>query len=96
MRSPTSLTSLSTGGRRGTARCNAQRNDSAQVSPGIFPAGRKQASVSIPALFIECTADEVLDDAETAGTLDEAIQAGATAVVLGGEHADAAAAVRGR
>jgi len=53
---------------------------------GIFPAGKKQATVPIPSVVIECQSAEVLDDPATLSAIDAAVQGGATAVVLSGER----------
>jgi hypothetical protein len=54
----------------------------ASASPGlgIFPAGRKQATVKLPALILELTASEV--DERCLDEVSRCIAAGATAVVL--------------
>ncbi|KAL4458908.1 hypothetical protein ABPG75_013773 [Micractinium tetrahymenae] len=48
---------------------------------GLFPAGKRQARVQLPALFLSVTAAEALDDAG-AEAVSAAVAGGATAVVL--------------
>lgn len=58
---------------------------SASGSVGLFPAGKRQARVQLPALMLAVNAADVLDPDQLAGTLDDvgaAVAAGATAVVL--------------
>lgn len=57
---------------------------------GLFPAGKRQARVQLPALMLAVDAADVLDPDQRAGALDDisaAVAGGATAVVLrqGGE-----------
>lgn len=53
-------------------------------APGLFPAGKKQASVRIPALVLSVAAEELqgAQAAEVLSQLDDAVAAGATAVLL--------------
>lgn len=54
---------------------------SSDVSTGIFPAGKKQAKVRIPAIHISLTTDAVLES-DISGSIDSYIRAGATAIIM--------------
>lgn len=73
---------------RCSTRCRAQPSS---AGPGVFPAGQKQARVVLPALLLELSASELLDSPSAAATVDQAVAAGATAVVLSEGSAGAAA-----
>lgn len=69
------------GARRSRTRSIAYVAAASDAAPGIFPAGKRQAKVDIPAVWVSVSvADAATDD--FASDLDEAIQAGATAVLL--------------
>jgi hypothetical protein len=54
---------------------------SSDVPTGLFPAGKKQAKVHIPAVWIVLECQKCFDD-DLSAMLDEAIDAGATGLVL--------------
>ena len=69
------------GARRSRTRSIAYVAAASDAAPGIFPAGKRQAKVEIPAVWVTVSvADAAAED--FASDLDEAIQAGATAVLL--------------
>lgn len=65
-------------GQRRSLSCAAASSD---VSPGIFPAGKKQAKVRIPALHLNLTTDAILSS-DVADSVDSHISAGTTAVIV--------------
>lgn len=68
---------------RSSLLCNASSGGSSSSSSlGLFPAGKKQAKVVIPALFITVGADEVMESNAVLEDLAAAVYGGATAVVL--------------
>lgn len=83
----------------------APRAASSDVSAGIFPAGKKQAKVRIPAIHLSLTTDEILHN-DIVESVDAYIAAGASALIIrdpssgGGDLFKAAArlkeVVRGR
>lgn len=54
---------------------------SSDVSAGIFPAGKKQAKVKIPALHLNLTTDAILSS-DVADSVDCHLGAGTTAIVV--------------
>lgn len=54
---------------------------SSDVSAGIFPAGKKQAKVKIPALHLNLTTDTILSS-DVASYVDSHLGAGTTAIVV--------------
>ena len=77
--------------RRGTALVTTARQSSQEAGSGasggvgLFPAGKRQARVQLPALMLAVTAADVLDPAQAGGALEAlsaAVAGGATAVVL--------------
>ena len=68
--------------------CSAQSSSATGGSLGLFPAGQQQAKVQLPALMLMVDAAEVLSgsrgaaDSAVLGIVNEAVSAGATALVL--------------
>lgn len=54
---------------------------SSDVSAGIFPAGKKQAKVRIPALHVNLTTQYILS-ADVADSVDHCLSAGTTAIIV--------------
>lgn len=73
----------------------APRPPCAQAAPGVgvFPAGQRQARVELPALMLQLDASQALDSPQLLESVDRAIAAGATAVVLAESAAGGAAAL---
>ena len=74
----------------GSGSGDAASGGSGGASVGLFPAGKRQARVQLPALMLAVEAADVLDADQRAGAVEDicaAVAAGATAVVLrqGGE-----------
>jgi hypothetical protein len=67
--------------RRGSSavKCAATSNSTPSVT--LFPAGKKQARVKIPACFLKVSVQEALSD-EVSQILDEAVSAGITGLWL--------------
>lgn len=64
--------------------CSSQPSPSplAATSLGLFPAGRQQARVQLPAVVIQLEAQQVLADPSVLESLGEALRGGCNAVVL--------------
>ena len=67
-------------GSRSTSSCVLVKA-SPDAATGLFPAGKRQAKVQIPAVWLAVDSDDVLA-ADIGHTLEDAITAGATAVIL--------------
>lgn len=75
----------------GSHRRRKQHICEASQAVGVFPAGQKQARVDLPAIMVQVDAQSVLDSPDLLDSINAAITAGATAVVLGDSQAGAAA-----
>ena len=62
-------------------------------STSVFPAGRKQARVKLPACILKCTAQQVLQQDDFSHALSTAISAGITGVLLSDSTGNDAAAL---
>lgn len=58
------------------------RAGSSRDSLGLFPSGKSQARVRLPALMIQVEADVVQMDGQLVSVISDAVSGGATAVIL--------------
>ena len=66
---------------RRSLRLRAQQSSQGSAR-GVFPAGKKQARVQLPALILQFTSQEVLQQPEVSRQIDEAAAGGASGVLL--------------
>jgi hypothetical protein len=71
-------------------RSSSSSGASSAAGVGVFPAGQKQARMDLPALLVTVQAGSLLESQQLAADVNDAITAGATAVLLDGSDNAAA------